>query len=87
LEKIMTDVALRLKEELLRLPEEDRFQLAQALWESLEEKHESSDQDEAAWIAELNRRADDLAAGRAIAEPVDKVFADLQEECVCEKRQ
>jgi len=42
--------------------------------------------DDAAWIAELNRRADDLAAGRAIAEPVDKVFAELREEALREKQ-
>ena len=82
----MTDIALRLKDELLRLSEEDRFQLAQALWKSLEEPDDASDQGETAWIEELNRRADDLVAGRAIAEPVDKVFADLREEALRENQ-
>jgi len=78
----MTDVALRLKDELLRLSEEDRVELANILWDSLEDE----DEDDAAWIEELNRRTDDLATGRAIAEPVDKVFAELREEALREKQ-
>jgi putative addiction module component (TIGR02574 family) len=76
----MTDVALRLKDELLRLAEEDRWELARALWDSLYGPNSKLNEDEAAWAAELNRRADNLTAGRAIAEPVDKVFAELREE-------
>ena len=74
----MTDVALRLKDELLRLSEEDREELAHVLWDSLRATSPEIDEDEAAWVAELDRRADDLAAGRATAEPFRKVIEELR---------
>jgi len=75
----MTDIALRLKDELLRLSEGDREELADILMESLGYQHVEEDEEDG-WVAELNRRADDLAAGRATAEPAEKVFAELREE-------
>ena len=83
----MTEVALRLKDQLLKLSDEDRLELARALWDSIDGPDMDMEDDEAAWIDELNRRADDLATGRATAEPVDKVFAELREEAMREKQQ
>lgn len=79
----MSETALRLKEEILRLPEEDRWELAQLLWEALDPSPEDdADEGETAWIAELERRAADLDAGRSTAEPVDQVFAELRKEAL-----
>ena len=80
----MTDMAMRLKNEAMQLSDEDRLELARALWDSIDAP--DGGDDDAAWIDELNRRADDLKAGRAVAEPVDKVFADLREEALREKK-
>jgi putative addiction module component (TIGR02574 family) len=82
----MTEVAQRLKDEMLRLSEEDRVELAISLWESTHGPDDEIDVEDAIWIAELERRADDLKAGRAIAEPADQVMAELREEALREKR-
>lgn len=81
----MTDIALRLKDELLRLSEEDRTEIARILWDSLDDG-EATEQVEVAWIEELNRRADDLAAGRTTAEPFRDVIAELREEAIRERQ-
>lgn len=74
----MTDVALRIRDEALRLSEADRSALVDVLLESLGENF--SDDSEAVWVRELDRRVEDLKTGRAIAEPADKVMAELREE-------
>jgi putative addiction module component (TIGR02574 family) len=81
----MTDTATRIKDAALRLSDEDRLELARALWDSIDAPPDKFDE-EAAWVAELNRSAADLTSGRANAEPVDKVFAELREEALQEKR-
>jgi putative addiction module component (TIGR02574 family) len=81
----MTDIALRLKEQILGLPDEDRRELARLLWESLDSGPIHQEEESGAWLAELERRADDLAAGRATTEPMEKVFAELREEAMREK--
>jgi putative addiction module component (TIGR02574 family) len=81
----MSETVLRLKEEMLRLPEEDRIELARTLWDSIEVPDEETSAEDAAWIEELDRRAADLRAGRATAEPVDQVFAELREEALQER--
>jgi putative addiction module component (TIGR02574 family) len=73
---VMTDIALRLKDELLRLPEADRAALAQILWDSLDD--ESVEAAEAAWEAELNRRFAEIEAGTAKGRPASEVFEGLQ---------
>jgi putative addiction module component (TIGR02574 family) len=79
--KAMTDTALRLKDELLRLSEEDRVELANILWDSLDEEgDEAVDQNDAAWIEELNRRSADADSGRAAEEPFRDVIAELRGE-------
>jgi putative addiction module component (TIGR02574 family) len=82
----MTESAMRLRDQVLRLSEEDRVELARALWDSVECPDDKMDAEDAAWIAELNRRAEDLAAGREIAEPADQVMAELREECLRETK-
>ncbi len=53
----------KLRSEVLALPAEERAELAQALLESL---HGEADPDaEAAWLAELDRRAQAVADGTA----------------------
>jgi putative addiction module component (TIGR02574 family) len=72
----MTDIALRLKDELIRLSEDDREELARFLWDSLEEgKEEGYDE---AWEAELNRRSAEIESGKAIGRPTSEMFDELR---------
>jgi hypothetical protein len=67
----MTDTALRLRDELLRLPEEDRIELANVLWESVED---------VAWEAELERRSKNADADPASEQPFRDAIAELRKE-------
>jgi len=72
----MTDVAIRLKNELLLLSEKDRAELVHILLQSLDDV---SDGDvEAAWEAELKRRSDEIHSGDATGRPADEVFQELR---------
>jgi len=73
----MTDVALRLKDELLQLSEADRAALAHVLLESLED--EIDEDAEASWEAELNRRSEEIHSGKAAGRPASEVFKELRE--------
>jgi putative addiction module component (TIGR02574 family) len=75
----MTEVALRLKDELLRLSEEDRVALARVLWDSIDEPG-CDDEEEAAWIEELERRSADVETGRATEEPFRQAIEELRRE-------
>lgn len=62
--------------ELAGLDDADRAALAHFLIRSLDE---GSDLDaEAAWDAELARRAEEIRSGRARGEPAEKVFSELR---------
>ena len=64
----------------LALPHEDRARLLDALLRSLEPDRGETAADagwEAAWAAELNRRAQELDEGRALLIPAEEVFAEL----------
>jgi putative addiction module component (TIGR02574 family) len=74
----MTDVALRLKDEILRLAPDDRDALISDLLESL--GYEYVHEDDAAWLKELERRSADASAGRASEEPFRDVIAELRAE-------
>jgi putative addiction module component (TIGR02574 family) len=74
----MTESALRLKDEMLRLPEEDREELARLLWDSLDDG--CDEMDEIGWIAELERRSADVEAGRATVEPFRQAIEELRRE-------
>jgi putative addiction module component (TIGR02574 family) len=71
-----TDIALRLKDELLRLSEEDRAELMGVLRESLEDEEDEGYHE--AWEAELNRRSDEIQSGKAIGRPASEVFDELR---------
>jgi putative addiction module component (TIGR02574 family) len=75
----VTDLALRLKDELLRLSEQDRVELARILWESVDREFDQ-EMDEAAWIAELERRSSEAETGRASEEPFREVIDALRKE-------
>lgn len=67
-----------LRDELLHLSAEERQELADELYESLDE---SRDPDwERAWAAEIERRVNDAADGRVELLDADAVHADLRAE-------
>ena len=65
------------KRELAALSEEERAELAYFLIESLDEGIDADA--DAAWDAELNRRAAEIRDGEAIGKPAEQVFEDLRE--------
>ena len=71
----MTQTAEKLREEVLRLPSEDRAEIAHCLIRSL-------DQDESevqgAWEAELEQRWLEMESGEVVGEPAESVFAELR---------
>jgi putative addiction module component (TIGR02574 family) len=71
-----------LKAELAGLTEQERAELAHFLLNSLDGAGAGDDADadvEAAWDAELARRADEIQRGTAVGKPADQVFAELRE--------
>ena len=72
--------ARQLLDELLHLPAEDRALIAEKLTASLgdEEDDASPEEIEKAWATEIERRADEVLAGRSRGRPADEVFADLR---------
>jgi putative addiction module component (TIGR02574 family) len=72
----MSASAEKLRNELARLSEADRAELARYLIQSLEN---GMDEDaETAWDSELQRRAEEIRSGRAVGEPASKVFSELR---------
>jgi len=72
----MNAAVKRIRTELSSLSEADRAELARFLIASLDE---GTDADaEAAWDAELERRAEEIKSGRASGEPSEKVFSELR---------
>jgi putative addiction module component (TIGR02574 family) len=70
----MTALGEKLKSELAQLPIEDRAELASFLIRSLDE---GVDPDaEAAWDAELARRAEEIRTGNVAGIPAERVLAD-----------
>lgn len=72
----MTESAERIKDELARLPAQDRAELAHFLIGTLDA--EVDDDAEAAWAEELTRRAEEIDSGRATGVPADQVFSELR---------
>jgi len=72
----MTEAAEKLKPALSALPPEDRAELAHFLIGSLDP--ETDEDAEAAWIAELQRRFEDMQSGRVTGVPAEQVFAELR---------
>ncbi len=72
----MTDLALKLKDEILRLSEDDREELLRLIHESLEQdKDEGYDE---AWQAELDRRFREIESGKAVGRSTDEMFDELR---------
>ena len=72
----MTESALRLRDEILRLSEDDREELLRLLHDSLEEgKDEGYDE---AWKAELDRRFREIESGTAVGRSADEMFDELR---------
>jgi len=66
------------QEQALRLPPEDRARLAVHLLASLEESTESAEEIERLWIAEAERRFQELRGGVVQGIPTREVFAELR---------
>ena len=62
----------------LRLPPEDRARLAVRLLTSLEETTESAEEIEKLWIAEAERRFQELRSGAVQGIPAREVFAEFR---------
>ncbi len=73
----MTEIAAKLRGELLQLPFQDRAELAYCLIRSLDDKDDPGIQ--AAWEAELERRWQEMESGEVVGEPAETVFAGLKE--------
>ena len=72
----MTEIAERLREELLRLPSEDRAELAYCLIRSLD--NDADAKVEVDWEAELDRRWQEMENGQVAGESADSVLAGLR---------
>ena len=72
----MTEVALRLKDEILSLSADDREFLLCLLQEALnEDRDEGYDE---AWKAELDRRFAEIKSGKAVGRPAREVIDELR---------
>ncbi len=72
----MSVTAEKIKTQLSSLPFKERAELAHFLILSLDAK---TDEDaEAAWDAELARRAEEIRNGTAKGEPAERVFAEIR---------
>lgn len=72
----MSATAEKIRTELASLNDSERAELAHFLIQSLTQ---GVDKDaEAAWDAELARRAEEIKSGRAKGEPAEKVFSELR---------
>jgi len=70
-------VTAKLTEELLSLPCEDRIRIVERLLESLNAP--ADDEIEQAWAVEVERRLDELNAGKVRSIPGEEVFADIRQ--------
>ena len=73
----MTDTAIRMKDELLKLGSQDRAALAHFLIDTLDDEDE--DGVDEAWHDELVRRNAQIEAGTAVGIPAEQVFQALRE--------
>jgi putative addiction module component (TIGR02574 family) len=72
----MTDAAVRLKDQLAALSEQDRLEIADFLLGTVEGVDEDT---EVAWDEELERRWREIESGTAQGTPVEEVNARLRE--------
>jgi len=74
----MAHSLLEIEKDALRLSVEDRARLAIRLLSSLEETTESPEEIEKLWIAEAERRFQELREGVVQGIPAREVFAELR---------
>jgi putative addiction module component (TIGR02574 family) len=67
-----------LKKEALKLPSEDRAELAYSLIQSLDEDEEADSEHERLWREEIQRRYRELKEGKAELIPAEEVFAAIR---------
>lgn len=72
----MTETLVKLKAEAEKLSMQERAELAHFLIGLLEPEDPGA---EAAWDAELARRAEEIESGKVVGKPAAEVFARLQE--------
>lgn len=60
----------------LALPEEERVELADRLWASLDSSY--YEKVDAAWLEEIERRVKDFDEGRSTAIPAEEVFRAIR---------
>ena len=75
----MTELAEKIRSEMMSLSPQDRAELAYLLLQSLEGDGESEPEVERAWDAELARRAEEIRSGKVVGKPAAQVFAELRE--------
>lgn len=78
LEDEMAHSLAEIEDDALRLPPEDRARLAVDLLASLEERVESPQEIEKLWLAEAERRFQELRDGVVQRIPAREVFAQLR---------
>lgn len=64
----------KLQAEAMALPPEERAELAERLWTSIEPQADI----DAAWDEEIARRVADLEAGRTVGIPAEHVLAEVR---------
>ena len=65
----------------IALSAESRAELAEILIQSLEEKDEKAVK--TAWLAEIQRRDQEIRAGAAVTKPADQVLREAREQIRC----
>jgi putative addiction module component (TIGR02574 family) len=75
----MSEAALRLTDELLTLPPEERIKVARAVWDSLDNEM-VEEIEKAEWIAELERRSAAGDAGLETELPFREAIDQLRRE-------
>ena len=74
----MADSLPEVEKDALRLSPEDRARLAVRLLSSLEDATESPEEIERLWLAEAERRFQELRDGVVCGIPAQEVFAELR---------
>jgi putative addiction module component (TIGR02574 family) len=69
----------QLEAQLLSLPENDRLHLAHFLWESLPPEYEEQEEFSPEYVAELDRRSAEIAAGTAVMIPMEAAMQHIDE--------
>jgi putative addiction module component (TIGR02574 family) len=65
----------------MALPAEHRAELAELLIQSLEEQ--DAQEIKSAWLAEIQRRDQEIRAGAAVTKPADQVLREAREHLRC----